>query len=72
MSGDDPVRGEREARREEAESRPHPELRWVQLRAPREAIELGRNGRVLASHYHAGYDSWEILLETYEGEVGNE
>ena len=55
-----------------AETRPRPELRWVQLREPLQAIELGRNGRVLATRYHEGYDSWEVLLETYEGEGGGE
>jgi hypothetical protein len=50
-------------------ARPQAELRWVQLREPRHAVELGRNGRVLASHFHKGYDSWEVLLETYDGEV---
>jgi hypothetical protein len=52
-----------------SESRPQARLRWVQLRGPKHALELGRNGRVHASHFHERYDSWEVLLETYEGEV---
>ncbi|MFC7079928.1 hypothetical protein [Halorussus caseinilyticus] len=48
---------------------PQSELRWVQLDAPRHAIEIGPNGRILDSRYHGGYDAWEVLLETYEGEV---
>ncbi|WP_435175205.1 hypothetical protein [Halorussus sp. AFM4] len=60
---------ERAEAEESGPARPRPELRWVQLREPRHAVELGRNGRVLASHYHAGYDAWEVLLETYEGEL---
>ncbi|MFC4448008.1 hypothetical protein [Halorussus aquaticus] len=52
-----------------AETRPQAELRWVQIRNPREAVELGRNGRVIDSRFHVGYDSWEVLLETYEGEL---
>jgi hypothetical protein len=44
-------------------------LRWVQLREPKHALEIGRNGRVLDSFYHEGYDAWEVLLETYEGEL---
>lgn len=51
------------------EGRPKPELRWVQLREPRHAVEIGRNGRILDHRYHEGYDSWEVLLETYEGEL---
>lgn len=50
------------------ESRPQAELRWVQFREPKHAIEIGRNGRILDSFYHEGYDSWEVLLETYEGD----
>lgn len=61
--------GEREREREGEAIRPQPELRWAQLREPKHAVEIGRNGRVLASHYHEGYDAWEMLLETYEGEV---
>lgn len=71
-SGNRPAREERGTRasdREGAEGRPRPELRWVQLREPRAAVEIGRNGRILASHYHEGYDAWEVLLETYEGEL---
>lgn len=49
-------------------SRPRPELRWVELREPRDAVGIGTNGRIVASHYHEGYDSWQVLLETYEGE----
>ena len=60
---------ETEEREEDAEARPQPELRWVQLQQPRHAIEIGRNGRILDSRYHSGYDSWEVLLETYEGEL---
>lgn len=52
-----------------AEAHPRPELRWVQLRRPRRATEIGRNGRILDSWYHPRYDSWEVLLETYEGEL---
>ena len=63
-------RGETEAEETAAETRPRPELRWVQLREPLQAVELGRNGRVMESYYHEGYDSWEVLLETYEGEGG--
>jgi hypothetical protein len=55
---------------EDAEqSHPRPELRWVQLRQPRATVEIGKNGRILASRYHPGYDAWEVLLETYEGEL---
>jgi hypothetical protein len=50
----------------EEESRPRAELRWVQVREPRAALEIGRNGRVLDSFYREGYDGWEGLLETYE------
>jgi hypothetical protein len=53
---------------EAGESRPRAELRWVQLREPKHALEIGRNGRVLDSFYHDGDDSWEVLLETYEGD----
>lgn len=58
--------------REEGEgspSRPQAELRWVQIREPLDAVEIGRNGRVLASKYHEQWDAWEVLLETYEGEL---
>ena len=44
------------------------ELRWIQLREPRHALEIGRNGRVLGSHFHERWDAWEVLLETDEGE----
>lgn len=60
-----------EAADEEAPVRPEPELRWTQLREPRQAVEIGANGRILASHYHEGYDAWEVLLETYEGELSD-
>jgi hypothetical protein len=50
------------------ESHPRSELRWVQIRRPRATAEIGRNGRILDRYYHAGYDAWEVLLETYEGE----
>jgi hypothetical protein len=53
---------------EAGESRPRAELRWVQFREPKRALEIGRNGRVLDSFYHDGDDSWEVLLETYEGD----
>lgn len=53
---------------EQEPARPDPELRWVQLREPKQAVEIGRNGRVLDSRFHEGYDAWEVLLETYEGE----
>lgn len=53
---------------EEPVAHPQPELRWVQLRHPKHAIEIGQNGRILDSRYHSGYDAWEVLLETYEGE----
>ena len=56
---------------EEPATRPQPELRWVQLRKPRHAIEIGRNGRILASKYHERWDAWEVLLETYEGELSD-
>ncbi|NEU56141.1 hypothetical protein [Halorussus sp. MSC15.2] len=64
--GEDRARTDAEAA---AETRPQAELRWVQIPNPREAVELGRNGRVVDSRFHAGYDSWEVLLETYEGEL---
>ena len=51
------------------DARPRPELRWVQVREPRHALDIGRNGRIVASHYHRGYDAWEVLLETYDGEL---
>ena len=54
---------------DEEQSHPRPELRWVQIRRPRGTVEIGRNGRILASHYHSRYDAWEVLLETYEGEL---
>ena len=54
---------------DEEEARPRPELRWVQIRRPRGTVEIGRNGRILASRYHPRYDAWEVLLETYEGEL---
>lgn len=60
---------ERETEDGNGESRPQAHLRWVQLREPRHAIELGANGRVLDSRFHDEYDVWEVLLETYEGEV---
>ncbi|WP_135824324.1 hypothetical protein [Halorussus ruber] len=60
---------ERETEDGNDEPRPQGQLRWVQLREPKHALELGRNGRVHASHFHERYDSWEVLLETYEGEV---
>ncbi|NHN59501.1 MULTISPECIES: hypothetical protein [Halorussus] len=60
---------EAEAADERVATRPQPELRWMQLREPRHAAEVGPNGRVLDSRYHAGYDAWEVLLETYEGEL---
>lgn len=54
------------------EARPEPELRWVQIRDPKRMDELGRNGRVVGSFFHEGYDAWEVLLVTYEGELGTE
>jgi hypothetical protein len=60
-----------EERVDDAEAPPQAELRWVQLRRPRRAVEIGRNGRILDSRYHSGYDSWEVLLETYEGELSD-
>ncbi|UPW00745.1 hypothetical protein M0R88_01260 [Halorussus gelatinilyticus] len=45
-----------------------PELRWVQLREPRHALEIGRDGRIVASEYHESRDTWEVLLETYGDE----
>lgn len=63
-------RGEGEEQADgERTTRPAPELRWVQLREPRHAVEIGRNGRILDSRFHEGYDAWEVLLETYEGEL---
>ena len=53
----------------DSEARPQAELRWVQVREPRHAVEIGRNGRVLDSKYHPRWDAWEVLLETYEGEL---
>lgn len=53
-----------EARGEEA--RPEPALRRVLLRDPGNALEIGRNDRVVASHYREGADAWEVLLETYD------
>lgn len=65
-------RGTREEERTDEEvAHPQPELRWIELRQPRHAVEIGRNGRILASRYHPGYDSWEVLLETYEGELSD-
>lgn len=61
---------EREAG-EEPDSRPRPELRWVQIREPRHAVEIGRNGRIVATRFRRGYDRWEVLLETYEGELSD-
>lgn len=56
---------------EEVQVRPEPEFRWVELRTPRQAVEIGQNGRILTSHYHERYDAWEVLLETYEGELSD-
>lgn len=77
MTGEEPSRGreptetadpgQRETR--ETEARPRPELRWVQIRDPKRMDELGRNGRVVESFFHEGYDAWEVLLVTYEGEL---
>ncbi|UPV74723.1 hypothetical protein M0R89_01310 [Halorussus limi] len=53
-------------RASDEEDRPAPELRWVQVREPRRALEIGRNGRIVASEYHEEYDAWEVLLETYD------
>lgn len=63
--------GEEESVSEREDEAEHPqgELRWVQLDAPRSVVEIGRNGRILESHFHERYDSWEVLLETYEGEL---
>ncbi|WP_137285151.1 hypothetical protein [Halorussus salinisoli] len=76
-AGDRRVRRERGSEGDEesvgeegAETHPQPELRWVRLREPRHAIEMGPNGRILDHRYHEGYDAWEVLLETYEGELG--
>lgn len=64
--------GQREVREErETEARQRPNLRWVQIRDPKRVDELGRNGRVVGSFFHEGYDAWEVLLVTYEGELGN-
>ncbi|WP_276301820.1 hypothetical protein [Halorussus lipolyticus] len=60
---------ERETGDENEKSRPQAHLRWVQLRTPRHAVEIGQNGRVLDSYFHEGHDAWAVLLETYEGEV---
>ncbi|WP_115863058.1 hypothetical protein [Halorussus litoreus] len=57
-----------EQKEDEEKTRPEPEVRWVQIREPRLAVEIGRNGRILASRFHEDYDAWEVLLETYEGE----
>jgi len=57
-----------EAPDERADARPRPGLRWVHLRDPRRAAELGRNGQVVGRHFHEGYDAWELLLVTDEGE----
>jgi len=43
-----------------------PELRWAQLLEPRHALEIGQDGRAVASHYHEGRDTWNVLLETYD------
>lgn len=64
-------RDERESDREDETGRPRPELRWIQLRDPRDAAEIGRNGRILDRYYHEGYDVWELLVETYEGELAD-
>jgi len=58
-----------EASDERADARPRPELRWVRLRDARGAAELGRNGQVVGRYFHEGYDAWELLLVTDEGEV---
>ena len=62
--GPDSESASREQRPDEDAARPQPELRWVRLREPRQAVEVGANGRVLASRYHDDSDSWAILLET--------
>jgi hypothetical protein len=62
----DPGKGTEDGNRD---SRPQAQLRWVQLREPKHALEIGRNGRVHASHFHERDDSWEVLVETYEGEI---
>ena len=54
------------------EAHPDPELRWIQIRDPKRMDELGRNGRVVGSFFHEGYDAWEVLLVTYEGELSRE
>ena len=54
---------------EDGATTPQSELRWVQLDAPRHAIEIGSNGRILDSRYHGRYDAWEVLLETDESEI---
>lgn len=72
MTGEEAER-DREAEATPAEadqrSRPRPELRWVQLRDAKRPQSLGRNGRVVASYFHEGYDAWEVLLVTYDGEL---
>jgi hypothetical protein len=53
---------------EESAAGSRPELGRVRLLEPRHALEIGRDGRVVASHYHEGRDMWEVLLETYDDE----
>jgi len=60
---------ENEGAEEGEQTHPEPDVRWVQIREPRHAVEIGRNGRILASRFHEGYDAWEVLLETYEAEL---
>lgn len=70
MTGEEAERGrEPEATPGDADQRPRPELRWVQLRDAKRPQSLGRNGRVVASYFHEGYDAWEVLLVTYDGEL---
>ncbi|WP_128476149.1 hypothetical protein [Halorussus pelagicus] len=42
------------------------ELRRVQVRQPRHALEIGQNDRIVASHYYKTDDVWDVLLETYD------
>ncbi len=53
---------------EESVAETRPELGRARLLEPRHALEIGRNGRFVASHYHEGRDTWEVLLETYDDE----
>ncbi|WP_135852911.1 hypothetical protein [Halorussus salinus] len=51
---------------EESPAETRPELERARLLEPRHALEIGRDGRVVGSHYHEGRDTWEILLERYD------